>query len=107
MVDLVRQLAPTPTVQLAGLSARALDNGPETLGGVLRLLLVELGYNYEHGFVSVYFCLLRSVTAFRKRRAPSGKQGLYLVDRQYTDDAGSLQTTVHTYYRHSSTAHLR
>jgi hypothetical protein len=98
VVDLVRQLAPTPTVQLAGLSARALDNGPETLGGVLRLLLVELGYNYEHGFVSVYFLPPPVCYGFPKTEGSVRKAGaVSLVDRQYTDDAGSLQTTVHTF----------
>jgi hypothetical protein len=81
VVDLVRQLAPAPVVHLADLATRTLDNGAKTPDGALDLLLVELGDDYEHDFVSVYFRLLRSVTASRKQMAPPGKQGQYLVVR--------------------------
>ena len=47
-----------------GLAARALDDRAKTPDGVLDLLLVELGDHYEHGFVSVDVCLLRSSVGF-------------------------------------------
>src|SRR5918997_3938165 len=72
VVYLVGELAASPVVGLAGLAARALDYRAETPDRVLDLLLVELGDHYEHGFVSVDVCLLRSsVGFFRKRRSRS------------------------------------
>ena len=47
-------------VRLSNLAACALDDRPKTADGALDLLLVELGNDYEHGFVSVDLCLLRS-----------------------------------------------
>src|SRR5215203_1669258 len=78
VVDLVRQLAPAPVVHLADLAARALDNGAKTPDGVLDLLLVELGDDYEHDFVSVYCSPPPVCHGFPKADGP-GKQGLYLV----------------------------
>src|ERR671916_1466285 len=64
MVDLVGQLAPSPVVGLAGLSARALDDRAKAPDRVPDLLLVELRDHYEHGFVSGDVCLLRSSVGF-------------------------------------------
>ena len=64
VVYLVGQLAAAPVVRLPGLAARALDDRTKTPDRVLDLLLVELGYHYEHGFVSVDVCLLRSSVGF-------------------------------------------
>src|SRR4028119_1088989 len=69
VVDLVGQLAPTPIVRVADLATGTLDHGPKTPDGVLDLLLVELGYDYEHDFVSIYLARL-----LRSNRLPEGKE---------------------------------
>jgi hypothetical protein len=61
-------------IRLSGLAARTLDDRTKTPNGILDLLLVELGDHYEHGFVSVDVCLLRSYVGFPGGDA-GGKQG--------------------------------
>src|SRR5215217_7034485 len=81
MFDLVRQLTPAPVVYPAYLTARALDDGPKTPNRVLDLLLVELGDNYEHNFVSAYLRLLRSTAASRKADGPTREAGAHKFSR--------------------------
>jgi hypothetical protein len=65
-------------VDFPWLAACALDDRAEARDRVLDLLLVELGDYYEHGFVNVQVCLLRSSNGFS---GVAEKQGLMKLPR--------------------------
>src|SRR5829696_4143439 len=79
VVYLVGQLPPAPVVGVPRLAAGALDDRAERRDRVLGLLLVELGDDYEHGFVNVQVRLLWSLAASSSQRSCLGEAGAHEI----------------------------